>query len=485
MTRQGRENLVPNTHKLASIELRGVQPVPEEERHGNPRGLFGMWWGGQFVYVSIVLGALPVIFGLSLVQALLVILVAGTIGSLFVGLGSVLGPRTHTATIVNTRAVFGVKGNIPVEGLNWVTIVGWAAVNSVLATLAMIELFGKAGWHGTLAKVIAVVVVVLGQVFIAVIGRDMVEKSEKVFAIVSTVLIFGMLAFLWSHIHWTYAGQHLAGKVAVGTWLLSIAAVVTGPLSWVNYASDYTRYYADDTSRKRIVLSAGSGMFVSTLICYSIGALLATAVNMNNPIASLPTIMPNWYLVPFLFVVIWSCVANNVLNTYSAGLALLALHVRLERWLSVVIAGLLSAGFVYYCIFVSNFVTTFTNFLLIQLLWLAPWIAMELVDFAMRGGRYDVDALHQWGGGAYWYNHGVNWARLGILVLAMAAATPFMNATLIHNSWDTTTLGGADVSWVVGMVVGGGLYWLERLYEVRRSNRRPLLAAPTTPHPVV
>jgi nucleobase:cation symporter-1, NCS1 family len=84
----------------------------------------------------VVIGALTIILGLSLFQALTTILVGSLLGSLFIGLGSILGSRTHTATIVNTRAVFGIKGNIPAEALNWITIVGWAVVNSVLAALA-------------------------------------------------------------------------------------------------------------------------------------------------------------------------------------------------------------------------------------------------------------------------------------------------------------------------------------------------------------
>ena len=49
--------------------------------------------------------------------------------------------------------------------------------------------------------------------------------------------------------------------------------------------------------------------------------------DMGDPVANLPKVLPGWFLIPFLFVVVWSAIANNVLNVYSAGLALLALHV--------------------------------------------------------------------------------------------------------------------------------------------------------------
>jgi nucleobase:cation symporter-1, NCS1 family len=238
--------------------------------------------------------------------------------------------------------------------------------------------------------------------------------------------------------------------------------VFTGPLSWVNYCSDYTY--------------AGGGMLVATVLSYTIGALLATVVDMTDPVANLRAVLPSWFLIPFLFVVVWSAVANNVINVYSAGLALLALHVQVKRWLSVTFVGVLTAAFAYYAIVVSDFSSAMTEFLLLQLIWLAPWVVMELVDYAGRRGDYEMEALHTWGTGSYWYQNGWNWVPLGIFAVAIAASIPFANHQLLHTRFATDTLGGADLSAFVAMLVAATLYWP---YIRRRAlERTPTAVTP-------
>lgn len=442
------------------VELHGIEPIPESERKGNPRSLFGMWWGGQFTYISLVIGALPILLGLSLWSGLSAILVGGVLGSLFVGLSGILGPKTGTATIVNTRSVLGIKGNILPEVLNWITVVGWAASNSVLGALALIQLFGMIGWTGVSAQIVAVIIVLAVQVVIAMVGLNAVMSSEKVFAIITTVLVLGMVLFLLPKMDWNFAGAGLTGKDSIGMWFLAVAIVFTGPLSWVNYASDYTRYYPKNTSPKKITLWAGSGMLIATLLSYPIGCLLATVVDMGDPIANLPAVLPAWYLAPFLFVVFWSCVANNVLNVYTAGLALLTLRIKVKRIVSVTIIGILALIFCYFALFVYNFVPIFEQFLLLQMLWLAPWCVLMLADYWLRKGEYDSHSLHSWGDGKYWYNNGFNWRGIAAFLIAIAASIPFANSELLNTPLATDVLGGADLSFFVGMIVAFVLYRL-------------------------
>lgn len=440
------------------IEEIGLEPIPAEKQGGNPRSLLGMWWGGQFTYVSIVIGAIPVLLGLSWWQSITAILVGGVLGSIIVGLSGFLGPQTHTGTIVNTRALFGIKGNLLWELLNWITVAGWVGANSVLAALALIQLAGLIGLEGVVVKIISVLIVLAVQVIIAIFGIKAVISSERIFAIVTTILVLILLVFVLPKMNFNFAGAGLAGKDKTAMWLLAVAIVFTGPLSWVNYGSDYTRYYPQSTSLKAIFNWAFLGMFIPTIIIYPVGAALATVVDMSDPVASLPNILPTWFLAPFLFIVIWSCVANNVLNTYTAGLALLALHVKVKRTISVSLVGIVAAIFCYYAVFVYNFVPIFQQFLLIQMLWLSPWIALMLMDFVFRRDRYDVQGLHLWGKGSYWYDNGINWAGLAIMLLSIAAELPFANEALFHTKLATDTLGGADISYFVGIIAAVILY---------------------------
>src|ERR1700690_2392134 len=134
---------------IFGIEIHGLDPIPTEHRHGRPRSLLWMWLGGGFNYITLVTGALAIIFGLNVVEAIIAVVIGSAVGALVPGLISVIGPRPATATIVNTRAPFGLNGNFPAALISWASASGWVAVNSVLAIFALVQLAGLAGLSGT------------------------------------------------------------------------------------------------------------------------------------------------------------------------------------------------------------------------------------------------------------------------------------------------------------------------------------------------
>ncbi len=445
---------------IFGIEIHGLDPIPAEHAHGHPRELFWTWMGGNFNYVVLATAALTILFGLSLWQALAAVVVGSVAGAVVLGLCSVFGPRTGTATIVNTRAAFGLNGNYPVALLSWLSASGWVAVNSVLAIFALVELASVAGLgDGTGVKIIAIVLVLVGQVGIALFGHATVVASERIFFIVSVILIFGLLLFALPKVNWGYAGGQQAGSTPLGTWLLGLSVIFAGAISWTNYASDYSRYFSRDTRPQQVAFWAGLGMLVSSLLAGIVGAVLATLVDMSNPIANLPKILPGWYLVPFLLVVIWGATANNVLNLYTAGLGLLALRVTVPRWIAVCMVGAIAAILTFIAVFVYNFMSLYAEWLSLTLILLCPWVAILLVDYAVRGGKYDAEALHTWGSGPYWYRSGVNWPTLGVYVVGVIAALAFANSTLWQSPIATRVLGGADLSLFAGLIVTGALYY--------------------------
>jgi len=63
-------------HRVGVIETRGVEPVPDAERHGGPLGLSWMWFGANMRVSGITLGAALVTFsGLNVIQAAMVAVV--------------------------------------------------------------------------------------------------------------------------------------------------------------------------------------------------------------------------------------------------------------------------------------------------------------------------------------------------------------------------------------------------------------------------
>jgi len=174
----------------------------------------------------------------------------------------------------------------------------------------------------------------------------------------------------------------------------------------------------------------------------------------------------------FLAAVLWGTVANNVLNLYTAGLGLLALRVRAPRWIAVLGVGIGASVLTYIAIFVYNFMSLYAQWLILTLAFLSPWVAILLVDFWLRRGQYDVNGLHTWGTGEYWYSNGINWRALAIYVLGIVAALAFSNSTIWASPLAVDYLGGADLSLFVGFLLTGSLYYLSERNRMQKATPR-------------
>jgi NCS1 family nucleobase:cation symporter-1 len=108
------------------------------------------------------------------------------------------------------------------------------------------------------------------------------------------------------------------------------------------------------------------------------------------------------------------------------------------------------------------FLKAFSSFILFLLAFFTPWSAINLVDYyCVTKERYDVPALYD-ANGRYgrWNIAGIAVYSIGVLVQMPFIATGFYTGPLAD------ALGGADISWVVGLAVPSLLYYL----AVRRNR---------------
>ena len=54
-----------NENSIRKIETNGVEQIPDHERTAGPKDLFRLIFGGANTFATAVLGAFPVLFGLS------------------------------------------------------------------------------------------------------------------------------------------------------------------------------------------------------------------------------------------------------------------------------------------------------------------------------------------------------------------------------------------------------------------------------------
>jgi NCS1 family nucleobase:cation symporter-1 len=111
----------------------------------------------------------------------------------------------------------------------------------------------------------------------------------------------------------------------------------------------------------------------------------------------------------------------------------------------------------------SNFLTNYTNFILLLLYVLVPWTAVNLVDFYLvRHGDYDVSSFFTRDGGIYGR---FNKAAIFCYLLGIAIQLPFVDTTL-YTGPVAKMLNGVDLSWIVGLLVVSPIYY----FMVRKTK---------------
>jgi purine-cytosine permease-like protein len=267
--------------------------------------------------------------------------------------------------------------------------------------------------------------------------------------------------FVARHVHWNYAPKTPLHGTALWVALSSgLTLILSGPLSWAPAPVDYARYLPRTASRGAIAFNTTVGSLIPSIALALVGAAAATVVDPAALPNSIKGIVPGWFYPLFLGVVVVGTIANNVLGVYSSGLSLQAMGFRIHRAAAVSIDATIGTAMAVYAIFISNFINTLTEFLQWALFWWAPYLAIFLVDLVLRRGRYIGPELEDAKGGRYWFSGGYRWRGLIALISGMVATALFAQTSHLKGPLSTHLLSRGDISPIVGMVVGGGLYWL-------------------------
>jgi nucleobase:cation symporter-1, NCS1 family len=447
--------------RAGHIETHGIDYIPVSERHGRPRSLFVVWAASNVTYLYIVLGGAMILLGLNVWQSLAVV-VAGNLFWPLVGWLSISGPSAGTPSEVITRAMFGVRGNRVFNVvLGWGVGVAYEAINLSLGALAGFTLVTQCGGHaGTAVKLAVVLATALVTFAISVYGHATIVKLSGWF----TWLLLACIAVLGydvlRHAHWGY--QTPAAYAVHGGALWGIAAagftiIASSPLSW-GTGADYARYLPADTSVGGVIGWTTLGGFLPSVLLGGLGVLAGTVVDMANPQTSLAALLPGWFYPIFLLVIVVGSITNNVLTAYSTGLALLAVGIPWKRSVTVIFDAVVAIGITGYALFISDFLSTLNNILALTVAFLGPALAIYGIDILLRGNRYQAAELHDESPGSrFWYWRGVNPAGATAMIVGTGAALLCVNSA-IYVGPVARLLDGADLSSLVGTVLGAGVY---------------------------
>ncbi|PRH76711.1 cytosine or purine or uracil or thiamine or allantoin permease, partial [Streptomyces solincola] len=422
------------------VETHGIDPIPDEERHGGPRDLFWLWFGSNLTFTYVINGALAVAFGLSFWQATAVVVASG-LSFAVISAAGLSGSRTGTATLVISRAAFGLRGNLPAGALNWVVSIGYTIVNTVVGTLALEALLADAGWHGEPARALALLVALALTFAVAMWGHATVHLAERWLAY---VLAAGFAVLLVLLLPGADRAPDPAAAPGAAGWSLALVVMLAGPFSYLPMPADYTRYLPRDTPLRSLTWYGALGGFVSSVALGVAGVAAATQTDMTDPVAGAEGLLPGWFQPVFLVLVLLGSVTNSILTLYSSSLNLQVLGVPWSRARAIGISAAVTALGSLGALFYADFTSSLLGFLSLLIIVFAPWGGVFLADMLLRRCRYDAAALHLRGTGAYHYRAGFHPPGIAALLTGMAFAALTCDSELWTGPL-VAPLGGADL----------------------------------------
>src|SRR4051794_5190568 len=268
-------NATEGVDEFGRIETRGIDYIPEDERHSSPRNLFTVLSGAQLCFALFVFGWLPIVYGLGWWSAVTSITVGLLLGSVLLGLITLLGPATGTNTAVSSGAVFGVLGRLVGSLVALFIAIGayaltiWTGGQAVSASAE--RLFGWGG--GDVGLAVAYLLPALVTIVMAVYGHANLVRVHKIVAPSMAVLIVAGFVVLAPQFDPSYeGGAYILGSFGP-TWVLSMLTALAAPLSYAPFVNDYSRYIsARRVGRRSVALAGGVGIFVGLWIALIFGA---------------------------------------------------------------------------------------------------------------------------------------------------------------------------------------------------------------------
>jgi purine-cytosine permease-like protein len=441
------------------LEFNGTNVIAESERSGKASSLFWPWCGANVSLLALSYGSFFLGFGISFWQATYAAILGTTLSFLLVGFSSLAGKKSNAPTMVLSRAVFGVKGNIVPGLMSYLVFVGWETVLVSLATLATGTIFMRIGdIDRNLAMVIGFAVAVTLTMYGGVLGHKVIMRLQKYLTLVTSFATVIYIVLTFDEISWDKVSEIPSGNIQafIGALIFGITGIGLG---WVNTAADYSRYLPRTTSSRSVVGWTVLGASIVPIILVIYGAALSgsdpklsDAIAMD-PIGALTALLPTWYLAFFALIAILGLVGGAILDLYSSGLTLLAIGVPIKRHSAALIDGaIMLIGSIYLVWIADNFFYPFQGFLITLGVPIATWSAIFVTDVLLRKRAYSEADLFKVSG-----RYGA-WNKRSLALMAIGS---FIGWGFVTNSfagwlsWQGYLLfliGGKDGSWAYANV---------------------------------
>jgi nucleobase:cation symporter-1, NCS1 family len=448
------EGVRPRRTGDLALESQGIAPIPVGARYGSVYRMFTVWFTPNMELSGVFAGTLAVLLGLGFWAGLAAIILGTIIGSVPVALLCTWGPRTGTGQVPLARLPFGKTIVLPAT-VQWLSSIAWDALVGLFGGQAAALLLGIPFWAGA-----ALVLGIEG--LVSIYGYEFVHRLQSWGSTV-LIILFAMLTVRILQHHTVLPVQTVHGGTLVGAFVLMMTIALSQGISWATYASDYSRYLKESSSRPAIFWLTLGGLTASYVWVETIG-LAGASVLGNQTALGVRTLMGGGTLGALaLIAIVFGAITSNSMNDYTGSLAFQALGVRLRRPVTAALVAFVAFAAILW-MQAGDTASRFQNMLLFIGYWIAPFCAIVMIDWHDHRNKYDPAYLRS---ALNFPNLRAGWPALVAFLAAFAAMVPFMNTSVIEGP-AAAALHGADIAFYVGFVVAGLLYYgLRRLRPVQ------------------
>ncbi|MCP8633676.1 cytosine permease [Pseudomonas mosselii] len=440
------------------IETRSIDHIPESERHGSLYSQFTLWLGCNLQITALLTGSLAVVLGGDVFWSLIGLLVGQVFGGGVMALHAAQGPKLGLPQMISSRVQFGVYGaTIPIV-LVALMYLGFNATGAILSGQAVAQLVGISNSSGILIfAFLTMLMTIMGYRFIHLAGR--------------AASVVGVLAFCYLFARLTL-NHDIAQLLAIrhfewGRFLLAVSLSASWQIAYGPYVADYSRYLPGETSSVKTILAVGLGSVIGAQTSMVLGVFAAALAGSNFAGHEVSVIVglgsTGLAAALIYFSIAFGKLTISTLNAYGSFMCAATVISGFKG--SVVISQAHRIGFVLCIVGAStavalvgedSFIAAFKSFILFLLAFFTPWSAINLVDFYfINKGEYNLKALFDPDG-----QYG-RWNGVGIVtyVIGVLVQMPFI-ATTLYAGPLVELLGGVDISWIIGLIFPGIMYYV-------------------------
>ncbi|WP_053368572.1 purine-cytosine permease family protein [Bacillus sp. FJAT-27245] len=375
--------------------------IPENERVGQPRQLFWIWFSLNIGIMGLVYGGIIVSYGLNFIQSVIAALL-GAASFALIGYLSLPGKLGKAPTFVLSRAPFGSKGNLIPAVLAWICLIGWLSVGNVPTGIFSINAIVTAlGFKvTTTTQLIGLIGLAIAVMALSLVKQETLVKAQTIFTYIFGALTVVVLVILVPQTDWS-ALMEMPNGDWVGGVLPAISIIIAGSaLSWAICASDYSCYQSPQSSNRSIFLTTTFASAIPLFVIMFLGILMNATnpglISSADPIAALALQMPKWMVIPYFITALGGIIPPSVISLRSGRYALEATNIKISDRTSIIFHGAIMVLLPVYVLFINgNFLGSFQMFLGVVGIGLAAWTAIFGVDYVILRKKqgYDPDII--------------------------------------------------------------------------------------------